>query len=185
MELATRKGFSGGDSFKYDGDLSSLPDWADKGWATYSAGPALAVPKGDPNKGPYATDIARIGDTVLCNERHDRFAVVRAEEIGDEPGDPDQKATKEAPLPAKPVGTEAASLEDLDKTGILPFEEMNKEQQGQMVARGTAPPDAMEEAGLGPSGLAGSSYPPRLKGPDEEEERPRSRSRRRQEADAE
>jgi len=178
-DLATPRGFSGGDSFVYDGELSSVPDWADKGWATYANGPALAVPKGDPNKGPYATDIARIGDTVLCNEKHDRFAVVRAEELGEEPGDPDNKATKEAPLPAKPVGTEAASLEDLDKSGVLPFDEMNKEQQAQMIARGTAPPEAMEAAGLGPSGLAGSSYPPRL---EETEEQPRSR-RRRQEAE--
>jgi hypothetical protein len=158
-DLSAPAGFKDGDSFVYDGELASLPAWADKGWATYANGPALAVPKGDPEKGPYATDVARIGDTVLTNKKQDRFAVVPAQVVGDQPGDPDNPATADKPLPAKPVGTEAASLEDLDKTGVLPFDQMNKEQQSQMIARGTAPPEAMKEAGLGPSGLAGGSYP--------------------------
>lgn len=147
-EAAAPQGFAEGESFVYDGNLDSVPGWADKGWATYSAGPALAVPKGDPRGQPYTTDVARIGDTVFWNGkdgRGGRFAVVHAEELGMQPGDPDNPPTKEKPLPAKPVGTEEASLEDLDKTGILPYEEMNEEQKGQMVARGTAPVDEEEE----------------------------------------
>jgi hypothetical protein len=138
------KGFGEGDSFVYDGNLDSLPDWADKGWATYDRGPALAVPKGDPNGHPYTTDTARIGDTVFANKRQDRFTVVRAEELGEEPGDPNNPATTDKPLPHKPVGTAEASLEDLNRSGVLPYEEMNPEQQAQMVARGTAPQEATE-----------------------------------------
>ena len=41
-EPSAPQGFSDGQSFQYDGKLDSLPGWADKGWATYSAGPALA-----------------------------------------------------------------------------------------------------------------------------------------------
>ncbi len=158
-EPSAPQGFSDGQSFQYDGKLDSVPDWVDKGWATYDRGPALAVPRGDPNKGPYATTVARIGDFVYVNKKGNRYAVLRAEELGEQPGSPTQLPTEEKPLPAKPVGTEHASLEDLDQLGILPFDQMNEEQQAQMIARGTAPPEAMEEAGLGPSGLAGSSYP--------------------------
>lgn len=140
------KGFDG-ENFIYDGNLESLPDWADKGWATYDRGPALAVPKGNPLASPYTTETARIGDMVIANKRGDRFTVVHAEDMGEEPGDPNNPATTDKPLPHKPVGTSETSLEDLDKTGILPYEEMNPEQQAQMVARGTAPPDALQEAG--------------------------------------
>src|SRR6476620_11287259 len=103
-EPSAPQGFSDGQSFQYDGKLDSVPDWVDKGWATYSAGPALAVPRGDPNKQPYTTVVARIGDFVFVNKKGTRFAVVRADEMGEQPGNPNQQATEEKPLPAKPVG---------------------------------------------------------------------------------
>src|SRR4051812_39875727 len=145
-EPSAPQGFSDGQSFQYDGKLDSVPGWVDKGWATYDRGPALAVPRGNPNKQPYNTVVARTGDFIFVNSKGNRFAVVRAEELGEQPGSPDQQATKDKPLPAKPVGTEHASLEDLDANGILPYDEMNPEQQAQMVARGTAPEEVMQEA---------------------------------------
>jgi hypothetical protein len=145
-EPSSPQGFSDGQSFQYDGKLDSVPDWVDKGWATYSAGPALAVPRGDPNKQPYNTVTARLGDWIFVNKKGDRYTVVRAEEVGDQPGSPTQLPTQEKPLPAKPVGTEYASLEDLDRLDILPFDEMNEEQQAQMRARGTAPKSDEEVA---------------------------------------
>lgn len=132
------------DTFIYDGNLNGIPSWADKGWATYDQGPALAVPVGDPFGQPYTTAVARIGDTVIRTNtsrdghpRHDRFKVIPAQELGLQPGG-DQPSN----LPAQ---TTQATLEDLDKTGLLPKEEMNLEQQAQMdvraVASGTQLPD--------------------------------------------
>ena len=137
-EPSAPQGFSDGQMFKYEGDLGSVPEWADKGWATYDRGPALAVPRGDPLGQPYTTVVARIGDYVFVNKRGDRFTVVRAEEIGEEPGGEQE--------PQKPAQETQASLEDLDRGGKLPYDSMNVEAQSQMLARGTAPPEAMEEA---------------------------------------
>ena len=138
-EPSAPQGFSDGQSYQYDGNLQGVPDWIDKGWATYSAGPALAVPRGDPNKQPYTTVVARIGDYVF-SEQEGRSLHRRPCRGSRRPArQPDAAPTEEKPLPAKPVGTEYASLEDLDRLEILPFDQMNEEQQAQMRARGTAP----------------------------------------------
>jgi hypothetical protein len=139
-EPSAPQGFSGGQMYKYEGDLSGLPDWADKGWATYDRGPALAVPRGDPFGQPYSTVVARIGDYIFVNKRGDRFTVVRAEELGEEPGE-------ETTEPQKPAQETQASLEDLDRTGFKPYEDLNIEAKSQMLARGTVPPDKMPEEG--------------------------------------
>lgn len=69
--------FGPAEGFEFDGNYQNMPDWADRGWASYSDGPALAVPKGDPYAAPYVTVTARIGDSVFINKDRDRFFVVR------------------------------------------------------------------------------------------------------------
>lgn len=128
------QGFRDGDSFRYEGTLDSVPEWADKGWASYAAGPALSVPNGDPYGQPYTTSTARIGDYVFWNGmegRDARYSVVAAQTIGEQPGGDQQ--------PQKPAQETSATLEDLNRSGALPYEEMNEEAKSQMEARGTAP----------------------------------------------
>lgn len=163
------KGFAEGDSFQYDGKIESVPDWVDKGWATYDRGPALAVPVGDPWGQPYTTNTARIGDFVFANKDKDRFIVVRAEEFGEQPGDPELEPTWENPQPAKPAGAAEASLEDLEKQDLPPYEDMTEEQQAQLRQRGTLPgrirkqerDEAAAQAASAPRGSTRESAPSR------------------------
>lgn len=127
-DLRTMAGFKGGQSFQFKG-LDSVPGWVDKGWASYSAGPALAVPVGDPFGQPYTTKTANIGDYVFSNKDGTRFHVVTAAEMGDDPGDVD--GDHESNLPPQ---TSQATLEDLTKQGLV---DPNEDQLAQLAARGT------------------------------------------------
>ncbi len=135
------------ETYVFDGDIHNAPSWVDRGWAAFDAGPALAVPNGDPNGQPYTTTVARKGDTVLRhpaagNLTYDTYKVVRAEEMGGQPGgDPVDPASPSF----RPAQETNASLEDMAKTGILE-EGVDPDAEAQLEARrNTAPVMSDEE----------------------------------------
>lgn len=138
-------------SFTYDGKPDSIPDWADRGWAGYDAGPVLNVPNSDPNpnhQDAYSSVICRVGDTVVYTPGPrgavGGFKVVRAEESGGQPGG--------EPSDFRPPAQTEASLEDLVRTGQIKVEDMDPEARAQYEARQRGgQPLTAEEAGHIPS----------------------------------
>jgi hypothetical protein len=147
-------------TYTWTGDMASAPEWIDRGWASYDAGPALAVPRGDPNASPYTTVSARVGDTVVYTPPKGRgggtgtYTVVRAEESGEQPGaEPLNLGAGDRSTPTfRPAAQTEATLEDLVKTGMVSPDEMDPEARAQYEARraGTGPASA-EQAGHIPS----------------------------------
>lgn len=117
--------------------IDAAPAWVDKNWASFSQGPALALPAGDLyGTGPYTTKIARVGDTVLFKaatpSKAAHFEVVEGEPVGD-------NATK------KPPQASAASLEDMLKTGVMSPDDLGPDAKGQVAARTPALSKLVEE----------------------------------------
>lgn len=108
-------------------DIASAPAWVDKGWASYSAGPALALPAGDIyGEGPYTTVTAKVGDKVMfvaaTPSRGAHFEVIRKEPVGDQ-------ATK------RPPQQSGASLEDLLKGGWITPADLGDDAKAQVLSR--------------------------------------------------
>lgn len=108
-------------------NIDSVPAWVDKNWASYSMGPALAVPAGDIfGTPPYTTNIARSGDTVMFKiatpSKPAHLAVVPGEPVG-------EGAT------LKPPQASAAALEDMIRTGVMVPDDLSDEARGQLLSR--------------------------------------------------
>jgi hypothetical protein len=110
--------------------VDAAPAWIDKGWASFSQGPALAVPQGHlDGTGPYHTAMARVGDTVKfvaakgAKEAH--IVVIQ--------GEPDP--TKEGQVTKKPPQVTNASLEDLLRTGLLAVGDLGEDARAQVAVR--------------------------------------------------
>lgn len=125
--------------FKFE-NVQSMPAWADKNWASFDRGPALAVPAGDLyGVGPYHTKIARVGDTVKF------IAAVGATPAHFEviPGEIDPaKGTK------RPPQQSSASLEDMLRNGVLTPDDLSDADKA-VVAGRSAQFRAMIEEGKG------------------------------------
>lgn len=109
-------------------DIESAPAWVDKGWAGYSNGPALQLPRDLWNAQPYGTITARAGDTVKFmaakGSKPAHFEVIE----GDASLDPGL-VTK------KPAQASAASLEDLIKLGHIEPASLGADAKAQVAAR--------------------------------------------------
>lgn len=109
-------------------DVESAPAWVDRNWASYSMGPALAVPAGDLFGGqPYTTNTARVGDTVMFKvatpSKPAHIVVV--------PGEP----TDDENITLKPPQASAASLEDMIRSGVMTPDDLSPEAKGQLLSR--------------------------------------------------
>jgi hypothetical protein len=125
--------------------VDAAPNWIDKGWASFSQGPALALPAGDLyGTGPYHTKIARVGDTVMFKaatpSKPAHFEVVEGEPVGD-------AATK------KPPQASAASLEDMLKTGVMTPEDLGPDAKAQVSARTPQLSKLIEEGANAPEAI--------------------------------
>jgi len=112
--------------FIFDG-IDKLPAWADKNWASFDRGPAIALPAGDLwGEGPYTTKTARIGDKVLfvaaVGSTPAHFEVVRREP---EP----EKGTKRI------AQQSAAQEEDLLKLGWITPDDLGEDAKAQIIGR--------------------------------------------------
>jgi hypothetical protein len=109
--------------------VQEAPSWVDKNWASFSMGPALAVPMGHlDGTGPYHTQYARVGDTV-------RFVAAKgAKEAHMEviQGEPDPK---EGGVTRKPPQQSACSLEDALRTGTMAPDDLGADAKAQVAAR--------------------------------------------------
>jgi hypothetical protein len=126
--------------------IDAVPSWVDKGWASYSYGPALALPAGDVyGEGPYHTKIARVGDTVrfVANtpSKAAHFEVIEGEPTGD-------SAT------LKPPQASAASLEDLIKGGTLAPDDLGPDAKAQVSARSPRLKSLIEDGTAAPKRVA-------------------------------
>jgi hypothetical protein len=114
--------------FVYEGP-DSVPDWVDKGWASFDRGPALAVPAGDLyGEGPYHTRTARVGDKVVFTAAKGATPA-KLDVIASEPDPREGGATK------RPPQQTAAQEEDMLKNGMLTPEDMADDAKAQVVAR--------------------------------------------------
>ncbi len=105
--------------------VDAIPAWADKSWATYSNGPALAVPTGDLFvTQPYTTAIAHKGDTVKYSVDSNSITVVAAPP----PATPDE-------APKRAVQTSAASLEDQLKSKAIEAGDLDDDAKAQVISR--------------------------------------------------
>src|SRR6478735_5583876 len=82
---------SAADTYTFDGDVHSAPDWVDRNWSGFDGGPALHVPQDTGVNGPYVTKPARIGDTITRVEGKgaapDTYSIAPAVDPGaDAPG---------------------------------------------------------------------------------------------------
>lgn len=116
----------GDQEFKFE-SMDAAPAWVDRNWASFSQGPALAVPAGDLfGSGPYTTNFARVGDTVkfvaATPSKPAHIVVIEGEPTGD-------SATK------KPPQVSAASLEDMLKTGVMTPDDLGPDAKAQVAAR--------------------------------------------------
>ena len=125
--------------------MDAAPAWVDRGWASFSMGPALALPAGDIYGGPpYTTITARVGDKVMfvaaTPSRPAHFEVI--------PGEPvEENATK------KPPQASAASLEDMIKTGVMTPDDLSPEAKGQVVGRSPHLKKLVEEGKAAPKAI--------------------------------
>jgi hypothetical protein len=107
--------------FKFE-TIDSAPSWVDKGWASWSRGPALAVPAGRIGSQPYTTNTARKGDTVKFSKKTGLFTVV--------PGEPPEEAAE----PPKRVGqASAAPLEDQLRSGAISEADLDDDAKVQVM----------------------------------------------------
>jgi hypothetical protein len=125
--------------------IDEAPAWVDKGWASWSQGPAVAVPtSGLLSEGPYTTAIARSGDTIKfiagtpSKEAH--FEIIQGEPTGDQ-------ATK------KPIAATNASLEDMLKSGLMSPDDLSDEAKGQVVSRSPKLKGLIEEGKGAPEAI--------------------------------
>jgi hypothetical protein len=127
-------------------DVASAPAWIDKNWASWSMGPALALPAGDIfGTPPYTTIIARVGDKVLFKaatpSKAAHFEVVQGEPTGDQ-------ATVKIPQVSN------ASLEDMLKGGSMAPDELSDEAKGQVISRSPQLTKLVEEGKGAPEPVA-------------------------------
>lgn len=114
--------------FVFDG-LDSLPDWADRNWASYDRGPALAVPAGDIyGKAPYTTKTVRIGGTV-------RFVAATASKAAHFEVIEGEGSVDAGTGTLKPAQQSNASLEDMLKTGHMHPSELGTDAAAQVAQR--------------------------------------------------
>jgi hypothetical protein len=110
--------------------IDSAPEWVDKSWASFSMGPALAVPMGNlDGTGPYHTAYARPGDTV-------KFVAAKGAKPGHlviVPGEPDP--TKPGQTTKKLPQVSNASLEDALRTGSMTPDDLGDDAKAQVAAR--------------------------------------------------
>lgn len=110
--------------FTFD-TIDAAPAWVDKSWATYSNGPALAVPTGDLTVSqPYTTTIAHKGDTVRFSLKTRTITVTPAA-APDTPAEPPKRAMQQS----------AASLEDQLKSGELTAADLDDDAKAQVASR--------------------------------------------------
>jgi len=126
--------------------VEAAPSWVDKGWASYSMGPALAVPQGDLlGEGPYHTTYARVGDTVkfiaATASRPAHIVVIE--------GEPEEGAGTK-----KPPQQSAASLEDMLKTGFLSVDDLGEDAKAQVIGRSPRLRALIEEGKGAPEAIA-------------------------------
>ena len=124
------------EEFKFESP-DSVPEWADKSWASYDRGPALAVPGGDLwGEGPYHTKVARVGDTVkfvaATPSKHAHFEVIEGE------------PTDEGNITKRPPAYTNASLEDMIKTGWLSVDDLGADAKAQVAHRSPRLAQVME-----------------------------------------
>lgn len=113
-------------------DLASAPAWVDKGWASWSNGPALALPAGDIYaEGPYTTKTARVGDKVMFIAG--KAGVLPHFEVVENVGLDAEAAAAYVTL--KPAQQTNASLEDMLKTGMMAPEDLGTDAKGQVAQR--------------------------------------------------
>ncbi len=130
--------------FKFEG-VDSIPSWADKGWASWAQGPALALPAGDLfGTGPYHTKTARIGDTVkfvaATASKPARFEVIEGEPSP-------ENSTLKVPQAS------GASLEDMLKTGVLTPDDLSDEAKGQVLSRSPGLKGLIEDGAAAPEAV--------------------------------
>lgn len=117
-------------------DINSCPAWVDKGWASYSHGPALALPA-NLDSYAYTTITAEAGDTVKFMAAKGampaHFVVIKADSSL-EPG----LITK------KPPQASNASLEDLIKLGNVTLEDLGTDAKAQVADRSPKLRDLLE-----------------------------------------
>lgn len=107
--------------------VDAAPAWIDKSWASFSMGPALALPAGDLfGTGPYHTKIARVGDTVkfvaATPSKAAHFVVIEGEPTG-------ENATKKIPQVTN------ASLEDMLRGGTMTPDDLGPDAKAQVAGR--------------------------------------------------
>ena len=117
--------------------MDAAPAWVDKSWASFSMGPAIAVPAGDLfGTGPYTTKIGRIGDTIkfiaATPSKPAHFEVIEGEPVGD-------NATLKIPQVTN------ASLEDMLRTGVMTPDDLGPDAKGQVAARSPGMAKLVEE----------------------------------------
>jgi len=126
--------------------MDAAPAWVDRNWASFSQGPALAVPAGDIYGGqPYTTNYARVGDTVkfvaATPSKPAHLVVIEGEPTG-------ENATK------KPPQVTAASLEDMLRTGVMTPDDLGPDAKGQVAARSPKLAKLIEEGEAAPEAIA-------------------------------
>ena len=115
------------EEFVFEG-IDSLPGWADKNWAAWDGGPALAVPTGDVygGPGPYTTKVASIGDTVVFKSatyaKAAHFDIVK--------GTPSEEQST-----PKPPQQSGASYEDLIRGGWINKADLSEADKAGISAR--------------------------------------------------
>ncbi len=152
-------------SFEWNGDMAGAPEWIDRGWAGYDNGAALNVPKGDPSKAPYTTQVARVGDTVVYkpgkNGAFGGFAVVKAQDMGMQPGGEPEINSETGTPTFRPAAQTEADLNDLVKTGLVDKDDMDADARAQLATRASGgKPITAEEAGHIPGGNEGKQGKP-------------------------
>jgi hypothetical protein len=125
-------------------NIQSAPAWVDRNWASFSQGPALALPVDIYGDGPYTTLTARVGDTVYFKaatpSKPAHFEVIAGEPVGDQ-------ATKKIPQVTN------ASLEDMLKTGVMTPDDLGEDAKGQVIARSPKLKGLIEDGDAAPKAV--------------------------------
>lgn len=110
--------------------IDAAPDWVDRSWASFSMGPALAVPAGNlDGTGPYHTKFARVGDKVLFVAA--KGATPAHLEVVHEEPDPSVEGMTTKKIPQ----VSNASLEDALRTGAMTPDDLSEEAKAQVIGR--------------------------------------------------
>jgi len=107
--------------YLWDGDIASAPDWIDRSFAGYEMGPALRIPHfALDSEGPYTTNVARMGDTIVFEpggpRGGPRFSIVE--------GTGSELEREGAERHEYPIQESGASLEDQIRSGAKKADEV-------------------------------------------------------------